>query len=145
GGGADHIYGDAGFNVDPFTRSLFVENWNTSTHRLSDDLALGADDIDGGDGDDIIIGDYGNVVQAAPGDVANPLYDYLATPANDPRLKLFTTAANTVWRIETTRIEAAGARNGADTLRGGGGDDVIFGGIGSETAGDLIDGGAGND
>ncbi|MCG8559790.1 MAG: calcium-binding protein [Hyphomicrobiales bacterium] len=138
GAGPDHIYGDAGFNVDPVSRSLIVVNENTSAEAVADPLLLSADTIDGGAGNDIVFGDFGEIIQAAAADPSDPGFDYLDTPDNDPQLKLLTTEAATVWQIRTVRVEGAGGRDGADTIRGGEDDDVILGGIGSATAGDTL-------
>ena len=125
-GGADHIYGDAGFNVDISTRLdlstqiLTVVNTADTLNdnpETADTLTSGNDTIDGGDGNDIIFGDKGEITQE--------------TGTN----RILTTGA--VVSITNTNRNLGGN----DIIRGNNGDDIVMGGFGN----DLIRGGAGND
>jgi Ca2+-binding RTX toxin-like protein len=124
-GGTDHIYGDAGFNVD-ISRRLdhstqvltVVQTAGAGDHPATgDDLSTGADTLFGGIGDDVIFGDYGEVVQTAGTN------------------RILTTGA--IERIQTVN-ETAGS---IDTIAGDEGDDRIFGGNGADT----MSGGDGDD
>src|SRR5690606_20263380 len=81
-----------------------------------DDLQPGADTISGGEGDDIILGDYGVITQS------------------DGTIRILDTG--NVIQIETVRPEDGGN----DTIQGDAADDVILGGAG----GDEIDAGEGD-
>src|SRR5262249_26283671 len=91
------------------TRTLAVPTVNTSTFADRDNLTAGKDQIKGGSGNDIILGDHGIVTQVAG------------------TLPILTNGF--VTRIETAH-EASGA---ADVIDGGTGDDRIFGGGGGDT------------
>ena len=78
GPGVDHIYGDNGFNIVvagedvkmlppelATPAQLIVVTEADLTESVSgDDLQPGADTISGGEGDDIILGDYGVITQS---------------------------------------------------------------------------------
>ena len=73
-GGNDHLYGDSGFNIDLSKRfdlaspdMLTVVNAGSVGNYAAtrDNLAVGNDTIDGGAGDDIVIGDHGVITQIA--------------------------------------------------------------------------------
>ena len=96
--GNDHIYGDGRFEVDLLTRV-------TTTY----DGEVGNDDLRGGNGDDVIFGDNGRILQ--PG-----------------LLKVLGTAGAT---FITTTAPGVG---GSDTIDGENGADIILGGA----AGDMI-------
>ncbi len=103
--GVDHIYGDGRFEVDLVARV-------TTTH----DGVIGNDDLRGGDGDDVIFGDNGRILQ--PG-----------------LLKVLGTTGAT---FITTTSPGVG---GSDTIDGENGSDIILGGA----AGDTIRSGTGVD
>jgi Ca2+-binding RTX toxin-like protein len=123
--GADHIYGDDGFNLDLSKRiSLSTQILSVTTAYAAtgaydrDRLQTpGNDTIQGGDGNDIVLGDYGVIAQTAGTN------------------RIFTTG--NVMSVATVRP----GEGGADTLNGGNGADTMLGGFGSDT----IDGQADND
>jgi hypothetical protein len=125
-GGNDHLYGDSGFNTDVTTRlnladqvlSLVnIENITSDNLDTSDRLQVGKDRIEGGEGNDIIFGDHGEVIQLSS-------------------TKRITTTGE--LQSAQTLYRSIGAD---DTLIGNGGNDRIFGGFGA----DNIDAGSGND
>jgi Ca2+-binding RTX toxin-like protein len=134
-GGDDHIYGDAGFNVNLSKRVeqanlgnqqiLLVTNNDASSEPTRDTLAPGHDVLRGGDGNDIVIGDFGVIAQT------------FFTQ------RLLTTGA--VTSIESVNTESGGD----DTLYGDDGEDILIGGantiIDGVRQGDRVDGGAGKD
>jgi len=123
-GGDDHIYGDSGFNVDVSTRfdlagqilTVVNEPAATDNPETRDPLTAGQDSIDGGEGDDIILGDFGEIEQ-------------------QPGIQRIT-ETGAVTAVRTTNDQDGDD----DTIDGGSGSDVILGGGGS----DVIDAGAGN-
>ncbi|WP_229667983.1 immunoglobulin-like domain-containing protein [Oceanisphaera marina] len=124
-----------------------LQSGNT-THELA---ALGADIIDGGDGNDIIFGDSINTDNLSWGSLDKP--DNLPDGSGLSALKAFLKAQNNgqdasdeqlynYIREHHDELDIAGdERGGHDTLRGGSGDDVIYGQGGD----DHIEGGEGND
>jgi Ca2+-binding RTX toxin-like protein len=127
-GGDDHIYGDGHFNIDPllYARDQIsrfnalvpseLEQINRIFQVLLSADAYG-DTLHGDGGNDIILGDHGIITQA-PG---------------TRRLE----NSGSVVRIETA-VENSG---GVDTITGGAGHDIIFGGH----MGDFIEGNGGDD
>ncbi|MGI2027111.1 LEPR-XLL domain-containing protein [Endozoicomonas acroporae] len=124
--GDDHIYGDSGFNLDVATRldlstqiltvandaDLLNDNLDTA-----DQLTVGSDTIDGGEGNDIILSDKGKIVQ-----------------------QLDTNRILTTGLV----ISIHGAQRdqgGDDIVDGNAGDDVVIAGFGNDT----IRGGTDND
>ena len=99
-GGSDLVYGDSGFNVDLVTREVTV------AHSTSGSLN-GADQIGGGQHNDVIFGDYGQI--------------------NDGTLPLTTTDG--VAEIQTVNV----AHGGDDTIFGRNGNELIMGGPGNDT------------
>jgi Ca2+-binding RTX toxin-like protein len=107
-GGNDHIYGDSGFNVNLVTRELTVPYENTSLAPNADELVPGNDHLEGGAGNDILLGDHGVITLA------------LGTQ------RLLTTG--NVASVSTVRP----GDGGTDVILGGLGDDVILGGFGGD-------------
>ncbi|WP_298261961.1 LEPR-XLL domain-containing protein [uncultured Litoreibacter sp.] len=101
--GVDHIYGDGRFEVDLVTRV-------TTTYEG----VVGNDDLLGGDGDDVIFGDNGRIIQ--PG-----LFKVLGTAG----ATFITSAVPGVGGSDTIDGE-----NGADIILGGAADDTIHSGTG---------------
>ena len=127
-GGNDHLYGDSGFNVSltvikdandaaVVSRLLTVVTADASGAAAGDSLVAGTDTLDGGAGDDIVLGDHGVIALSAG-----------ATRLLDASLVL------SVAGVQFTN-------GAADSLLGGEGRDILIGGAG----GDTIDAGAGND
>ncbi|MEH6442872.1 MAG: LEPR-XLL domain-containing protein [Oceanospirillaceae bacterium] len=125
-GGNDHLYGDSGFNTDVTTRLnlasqvltlVNIESAANDNLDTSDRLQIGSDHIEGGQGNDFIFGDRGEVVQASG--------TKRVTSTGDVQ------SAQTLYH-------SIGA---ADTLIGDEGNDRIFGGFGA----DNIAAGSGND
>ena len=124
-GGDDHIYGDDGFNLDLSkrlslsTQILLLVNAGAATDvaGTSDNLAVGADVINGDGGNDLIFGDHGRVEQSAE-------TNRILTTGN-------------VVSVTTVRP----SEGGHDTLHGDAGNDWILGGAGMDT----ISGDDGND
>ncbi|MGO0307869.1 LEPR-XLL domain-containing protein [Endozoicomonas acroporae] len=124
--GDDHIYGDSGFNLDVATRldlstqiltvvndaDLLNDNLDTA-----DQLTVGSDTIDGGEGNDIILSDKGEIVQQLDSN------------------RILTTGL--VISIHGTQRD----QGGDDHVDGNAGDDVVIAGFGNDT----IRGGTGND
>ncbi len=118
--GVDHIYGDANFSID---LDLFAED-QISPFVSGDDKidamfivgtigTAGSDNIDAGEGEDIVIGDFGLITQT------------------EGTRRILTTE-------EVTRAETASPTEGGnDTINGGLDSDLILGGSGN----DEIDGG----
>ena len=158
-GGSDHIYGDSAINVDVILQTMSVVNLdatspvaaNPNLEQAQDPLLLSADQIDAGAGDDIVFGDFGLAAQNLTAPTSLPA-DYLVD-VDDPALKLFTTALDTVHVIQSARQEAAGAdEDGRDFIEGGLGSDILLGGVGAgssvsigadEIVGDTIFGNVG--
>ncbi|MCZ7598745.1 MAG: hypothetical protein M5U09_14775 [Gammaproteobacteria bacterium] len=128
-GGADHVYGDSGFNIDLTERlsvataggiqilTVVTASAFGDIRPTFDPLVAGLDFIDGGAGDDIVIGDHGIITQAA-----------------------FTQRLVSTGQV--TSVVGNEFDNGADdVLFGGSGDDIIIGGTGA----DEIDGNEGAD
>ena len=154
--GIDHLYGDSGFNIDPITRSLFVATLDASANpnvfAARDNLTAGKDDIDGNEGDDVIFGDYGRVIQdVSPGTVyANHLTmnRFGVIDVVDPSVgqqinstdQMASEKLLTTGRIETI-LSVRPTSGGDDTIQGSAGRDRIIGGNGK----DQISGGAGAD
>ncbi|WP_117236182.1 LEPR-XLL domain-containing protein [Vibrio maerlii] len=127
-GGTDHIYGDAGFNVDTSTRLdlttqmlTVVNDANTQTDNLetSDDLTVGNDIINAGEGDDIVIADKGVINQAA----------------NTNRI--LSSTLNDVLSVSNTGFTLGGSdtvvgNEGNDMILGGQGQDYLYGGNGAQ-------------
>jgi len=130
-GGNDHIYGDSGLNIDIAERIslrtnadntiLNIVTVNSSNLSTLDNLQVGADRINGGSGNDIILSDHGVITQQR-----NNLPD---------DLRLLTTA--NVTEIHTV-LHGQGRD---DVINGGSGDDVIIAGFGADT----VNAGSGND
>ncbi|KPJ80692.1 MAG: hypothetical protein AMJ58_07790, partial [Gammaproteobacteria bacterium SG8_30] len=126
--GDDHIYGDSGFNLEfsvskdadgnaSIARELTVPTLNESNIRTRDGLLAGRDALHGDQGEDVIFGDHGEVVQG------------------EGTQRLFTTG-------DMVEIRSVRAVNGADDhIRGGAGNDLLLGGTGR----DAIFGDEGND
>ena len=114
-GGDDHIYGDNGFKVILETRDLQITDQIDADPQYdsADTRVPGLDMIEGGAGDDIIIGDFGEIEQVAG------------------TLRLATTAA--VSAVRATNVE----EGADDRLFGQAGEDMIIGGFGA----DLVDAG----
>jgi len=100
----------------------------------------GDDTVNGGDGNDIIFGDLltfpsvaGTGVEAIQGYVANKL----GVDAGDVDAR----AMHKYISEHYTEFDVSGSNDGADTLMGGAGNDIIFGQGGN----DALDGGKGND
>jgi surface adhesion protein len=100
----------------------------------------GADKVDGGDGHDIIFGDL-VTFDSIPGTGVEAIQAFVAT-------KLGVDAGDVDARLmhqyvteHYTEFDISRANDGADTLMGGAGNDIIFGQGGN----DYIDGGKGND
>ncbi|WP_281868409.1 immunoglobulin-like domain-containing protein, partial [Pseudomonas sp. BR1R-5] len=100
----------------------------------------GNDTVNGGDGNDIIFGDLltfstvaGTGVEAVQGYVANKL----GVDAGDVDARAMHKYINEHY----TEFDVAGSNDGADTLMGGAGNDILFGQGGNDT----LDGGKGND
>jgi Ca2+-binding RTX toxin-like protein len=124
GAGNDHIYGDAAFDVNlllfsqdqiaPFNPVTQLAQIN-GMFAVTSVGATGADIIRAGDGNDIVLGDHG-VIEQAPGTRRLQTTDFVA------------------------RVTSVDRSNGAaDTIYGGGGEDVLIGGA----SGDRFDGEAG--
>ncbi|OUS15208.1 hypothetical protein A9Q88_11635 [Gammaproteobacteria bacterium 50_400_T64] len=130
-GGNDHIYGDSGLNIDIAERIslrtnadntvLNIVTVNSSNLSTLDNLQVGADRINGGSGNDIILSDHGVITQQR-----NNLPD---------DLRLLTTA--NVTEIHTVLHD----QGGDDLINGDSGDDVIIAGFGADT----VNAGSGND
>ena len=122
GRGADHLYGDDGFNVDLSTRlSLALQPLTVATDPAAGDapsgdtLHRGNDRMNGGDGNDILIGDFGVIGQT------------------DGTNRLLSTG--NVTTIATRRPD----QGGNDSLNGGLGNDILLGGAGNDVlfSGDM--------
>jgi Ca2+-binding RTX toxin-like protein len=116
GSGNDQIYGDDGFNLDLSKRVSLSTQIVTVANSPSpgdsptgDPLTAGNDTLDGGAGDDILIGDHGVITQT-PG--TNRILD--------------TGDITSVYSVLTNQ-------GGNDTIDGGPGNDVAIGGYGSDT------------
>ncbi|MEO1639795.1 MAG: hypothetical protein AAFU41_11175 [Pseudomonadota bacterium] len=111
-GGDDHIYGDSGFTVDLSTRTLSIDNTvDLAPQYISADTREAAGDIiDAGEGNNIVLSDYGIIAQAAG------------------TLRLANTGQ--VTRVESTTFD----QGGSDVVTSGSGNDIIMGGLN----GDLI-------
>ncbi len=109
-GGDDIIYGDNGFSIDLVTRGLVEVSFvNDMPQYLSADTrAGGRDEITGGAGRDIILGDHGLVWQV-PG-------------------TLRITSTGDYARVESTDFGAGDA----DRIFGNGGSDIVIGGAGAD-------------
>lgn len=122
--GDDHIYGDASFNVDlrlvalqQMEHSDFDPAQIPAMFTIVSTLVPGDDVLAGGDGEDLIFGDHGQITQT------------------QETIRLTSTAA--VVRAET--FDAAGG--GDDEIDGGPSVDHVFGGLGT----DVLSGGDGDD
>ena len=128
--GRDLIYGDAGFNLDLSQRlsvstangdqmlTVVTEGSDTDIRPTSDSLIAGDDTIRGGQGDDIIVGDFGVIEQLGDtqrlvntGQVISVISNQLNNSAND---SLY-------------------GDQGNDLIIGGGGADIIRGNFGADT------------
>ncbi|WP_407698387.1 beta strand repeat-containing protein, partial [Sphingorhabdus rigui] len=129
GAGVDHLYGDNGLNLDLTRRAdraaqvIFVVSQAGAAivGESGDILTAGNDQIFGGDGDDIIIGDFGEIRLLAP--------DYTL----DARLYRAGEVA--------TVVSTSPSFGGADVIAAGDGDNVVVGGLGA----DLVTSGTGRD
>lgn len=128
-GGDDHIYGDAGFNLDISTRLDLstqvlevVLNADSANDNLdtSDGLTVGSDTIDGGLGNDIILGDKGEISLIAG---TNRILD--------TSIELVTTISNTAHLFG--EIDTILGNDGNDIILAGFGGDVVFANAGDDT------------
>ena len=109
-GGNDQIYGDSGFTVDLSTRTLTIDNTvDLAPQYISADTrAAGIDTIDAGEGDNVVFGDYGLILQAAG------------------TLRLATTGE--IIRVQSTTFD----QGQGDIITAGSGNDIIIGGFGGD-------------
>jgi Ca2+-binding RTX toxin-like protein len=126
GSGADDLVGGSSSASGTATLARLtatVADRDTSAAGVQDDV----DTIDGGTGDDVVLGDNGRVTRPA-------------TPAS-----FLVGAVRDVAMADLT----AGASSGSDALTGGDGDDVVYGQLDDTTtrpgSGDVIRGGPGDD
>ena len=117
GGGNDIVFGDSGFNLDLSRRIslasqvlLVTATTAPTDDKLSSDkLVAGADQITGGTGNEVIIGDLGTVTQI-------PGVDAILSTAN------------------VLSVQTANAANGAnDVITLGAGNNIVLGGSGADT------------
>ncbi|MCH5375243.1 MAG: hypothetical protein JJ992_14830, partial [Planctomycetes bacterium] len=111
-GGDDLVFGDSGFNFNLVSGAVTVATVGIRCSDAADPLLAGPDEIHGGPGADILIGDFGT-----------------ATPAGGTPGVLFTGV--TFEKAET----AVPSQAGNDLLYGDDGPDLIIGGSGA----DVID------
>lgn len=120
-------------NIDPekLAEAIFGHN---------EAIAPGDDQVDGGDGNDILFGDlmiFEGIASSGVPAIQAFVAEKLSMAASDVDIR-------TMHKYITDHVEAfnrSGPDDGADTLLGGAGDDIIFGQGGD----DYIRGGAGND
>ena len=124
GAGDDHVYGDGGINIDLSQRlSMAGPGLMTVVNAAvpgtlagtGDTLAVGDDVLDGGAGNDILVGDHGDIVQLAG-------TNHLLSNGG------------------VIRVASSDSSGGNDTIVAGNGRKLIIGGAGS----DVITGGDGS-
>ncbi|WP_372353348.1 immunoglobulin-like domain-containing protein, partial [Pseudomonas sp. BT-42-2] len=100
----------------------------------------GADKVDGGDGHDIIFGDL-VTFDSIPGTGVEAIQAFVATKLGVDAGEVDARLMHQYVTEHYTEFDISRANDGADTLMGGAGNDIIFGQGGN----DYIDGGKGND
>lgn len=165
GRGNDLIYGDSGITVDVITRVVAVATANTSTYSVADSLFAGHDLLfgdgqgvapttsGGTDSQDVIFGDHGQITQDVQETRAwlldRATQTYVIADLRPQRIQVAGQAPATgtpaSWPLfdgHVMAVRTVQPQNGAsDTIDGGIGNDLIFGG----GSGDTIAGGDGND
>nr|WP_256675136.1 immunoglobulin-like domain-containing protein [Pseudomonas sp. URMO17WK12:I11] len=106
----------------------------------TDATIAGADRIDGGDGHDIIFGDLVSF-DSIPGSGIEAVQAFVATKLGVEASAVDAKIMHQYISEHYTEFDMSRANDGADTLLGGSGNDIIFGQGGN----DYIDGGKGND
>ncbi|MBD8151575.1 LapA family giant adhesin, partial [Pseudomonas fluorescens] len=100
----------------------------------------GADSISGGDGNDILFGDLVSF-SGVTGEGYNALQAFVAQKTGMAVASVTTSNVHQYVTEHYADFDVSGAKDGNDTLLGGGGDDILFGQGGN----DVLDGGKGND
>ncbi|RMP66173.1 hypothetical protein ALQ18_04241 [Pseudomonas marginalis pv. marginalis] len=100
----------------------------------------GADSVNGGDGNDIIFGDLVSF-SGVTGEGYNALQAFVAQKTGVAVSAVTTSNVHQYVTEHYADFDVSGAKDGNDTLLGGGGDDILFGQGGN----DYLDGGKGND
>ncbi|WP_339435319.1 retention module-containing protein [Pseudomonas orientalis] len=100
----------------------------------------GADTVSGGDGNDILFGDLVSF-SGVTGEGYNALQAFVAQKTGMAVSSVTTSNVHQYVTEHYADFDVSGAKDGNDTLIGGGGDDILFGQGGN----DVLDGGKGND
>ncbi len=100
----------------------------------------GADTVSGGDGNDILFGDLVSFSDVT-GEGYNALQAFVAQKTGMAVSSVTTSNVHQYVTEHYADFDVSGAKDGNDTLIGGGGDDILFGQGGN----DVLDGGKGND
>ncbi|UOB24244.1 retention module-containing protein [Pseudomonas orientalis] len=100
----------------------------------------GADTVSGGDGNDILFGDLVSF-SGVTGEGYNALQAFVAQKTGMAVASVTTSNVHQYVTEHYADFDVSGAKDGNDTLLGGGGDDILFGQGGN----DVLDGGKGND
>nr|WP_256573988.1 immunoglobulin-like domain-containing protein [Pseudomonas sp. R9(2017)] len=106
----------------------------------TDQTIAGADTINGGDGHDIIFGDLVSF-DSIPGSGIEAVQAFVATKLGVDASLVDAKVMHQYISEHYTDFDLSRTNDGADTLMGGGGNDIIFGQGGN----DYLDGGKGND
>ncbi|AZE86864.1 LapA family giant adhesin [Pseudomonas orientalis] len=100
----------------------------------------GADTVSGGDGNDILFGDLVSF-SGVTGEGYNALQAFVAQKTGTAVSSVTSSNVHQYVTEHYADFDVSGAKDGNDTLLGGGGDDILFGQGGN----DVLDGGKGND
>lgn len=135
GAGDDHVYGDGGINIDLSQRlSMAGPDLMTVVNAAvpgtlagtGDTLAVGDDVLDGGSGNDILIGDHGDIVQLAGTNHLLSNGGVVGVASSDS-----SGGNDTIVAGSGRKLIIGGA--GSDTITGGDGDMLVLGDSGSIT------------